>query len=71
MEHTIARLLQLQILSDEEMETISSSDNKIEAIVDVLIANFALKKDMLLFCGVFDMLLQNQPYIIELLRNGK
>jgi len=73
VEHTIARVLQLQILFDEEMEAIYSSDNKTEAIVDVLIAKFALKNDMILFCGVFDMLHQNQvhTHIIELLRNGK
>jgi len=70
VDHSISTLLQLQVLSDREVETIYSSSNKIEAIVDVLIANCALKNDLLLFCGVFECMF-GKIEVIEMLRNGK
>ena len=55
------------------METVYSSDNKTETIVDVLIAKFALKNDLLLFCGVFECLFGSKTKIdvIDTLRDGK
>jgi len=73
VDHSISTLLQLQVLSDREIETIYSSSNKIEAIVDVLIANCAIKNDLLLFCGVFECIFgyKTKIEVIEMLRNGK
>ena len=73
VDHLLATLLQLQALSDKEMETVYSSDNKIQAIIDGLITNCALKNDLLLFCGVFECLFgyKGKIDVIEMLRDGK
>jgi len=71
--HSIATLIEFQVLSDEDMEMICSSGNKAEIIIDVLIVKFAQENDLLTFCGILDMLLGSEANAdaIQMLKIGK
>jgi len=75
-ERSINILLEMDVLPDEGIEFLyscSADHNRKEAIIDIVIVAFANRENLLSFCNVVEVLIENpsMKHVTDEIRHGK